>query len=96
MAAITWELYESRIVRNDILEVTIREFTDGLPTVVETLADGTDVYRTYSASMHKSKPEDGFKKLLRDKVLAGRTKVSEETTQAAKFDFSNFETYVKA
>lgn len=96
MAVITWDVYEVSLSQGDILTVTVRELSDGVPVVIDTTPEGVDVYRVYSAGFHKSHPETLWKKELKRIILEDRAKKIEEDILKTKLDLSDFETYLNA
>lgn len=95
MPVITWEQTEARCGDDDNISVTIRELTDGVPTVIRILDDGTKIYKEYSSDrFYKDVPVDRFKASLKAKILADRDKSTKEGVFAEKLDLSDFEGYL--
>ncbi len=84
MAVITWEQKSAVCGDDDNVTVTIWELADGVATGKE-----------YSARLHKKHTEAEFKALLKEQILADRTKRTEADTVSGKIDLSDFETYLK-
>lgn len=94
-AIITWEQIDAKCGDDDNIAVTIREFTDGVPTVIRTLEDGTKIYRDCTSDrFHKDVPVDKFKASLKEKILSDRAKTAETNTFTGKIDFTGFEEYI--
>lgn len=95
MAEITWEQIDVRCGDDDNIAITVRELTDGVPTVVKILEDGTEIHRTYtSEKFHKNVPMDKFKEDLKEKILADRSKTVKVNAFTDKVDLSGFEAYI--
>ena len=83
MAIITWEQVDARCGKDDNITITIKELSDGEPTG-----------KQYSTRLHKDRPIDEFKALLREQILNDRAKSSKSVTFVKKLDFSDFENYL--